>query len=62
MILIEAKRGTEKWVQYLSDSRLKELIRYSLVGLTLNVLGYVVYLVVTSLCVSPLMTLTIFFL
>jgi putative flippase GtrA len=61
MILIGVKRRTDREVQYLLDPRLKELIRYGLVGLTLNVLGYIIYLFVTSLGVSPIMTLTIFF-
>ncbi len=38
-----------------------KLFRYAVVGLTLNLLGYLVYLVVTSLGLSPIATVSIFY-
>jgi putative flippase GtrA len=43
----------------LSDLPFKELVRYAIVGLTLNVLGYMIYLLITSLGGSPITTVTI---
>ena len=39
----------------------RELIRYVVVGLSLNFLGYMIYLFVTFMGVSPLMTVSIFY-
>jgi putative flippase GtrA len=47
--------------QLLFNLPVKEFIRYAIVGLTLNLLGYMIYLLVTSLGVSPLTTVTIFY-
>lgn len=48
-------------LRLLSGLPVRELTRYAIVGLTLNVLGYMIYLLVTALGVSPLMTVTIFY-
>ena len=38
-----------------------ELFRYAIVGLILNFLGYLLYLAVTALWLSPFVTITIFY-
>lgn len=55
------ERKIKPRVQLLVQLPVKEVIRYAIVGLTLNFLGYMIYLLVTSLGVSPLMTVTIFY-
>ncbi len=61
MTVAGLRREVQKGIQCLADLPVKELIRYGIVGLTLNVLGYAIYLLVTSLGVSPLVTVTIFY-
>lgn len=40
---------------------LGQLLRYAILGLTLNIIGYLIYLSVTALGVSPLTTVTFFY-
>ncbi|MCC7279349.1 MAG: GtrA family protein [Chromatiaceae bacterium] len=61
MTVTAFQRQMKEGIQLLANLPVKELIRYAIVGLTLNSLGYMVYLLVTSFGVSPLMTVTIFY-
>ncbi len=40
----------------------KQFIRYVIVGLSTNVAGFLIYILVTSLGVSPILTISIFYL
>jgi len=40
----------------------KQFIRYVIVGLSANVAGFLIYILVTSLGVSPILTISIFYL
>lgn len=61
MTTARLRRQVKQGGHLLSNLPVKELIRYAIVGLTLNFLGYMIYLLVTSLGVTPLMTVTIFY-
>lgn len=45
----------------IASSWLRQLIRYGLVGLTINLLGYLVYLLLTYLGVSPKITMSMLY-
>ena len=40
---------------------MNELVRYAVVGLILNAVGYLIYLTFTSLGLSPILTISIFY-
>jgi putative flippase GtrA len=61
MTIRGVQRRVQQRIQCLCNLPLKEVIRYATVGFTLNLVGYMVYLLVTSFGVSPLMTVTIFY-
>jgi len=61
MIFSEIQHQLQRVKEIIYISRLKEIVRYGIVGLALNFLGYVIYLLATSLGLTPLMTVTIFY-
>jgi putative flippase GtrA len=46
---------------FLLAGTLAELVRYAIVGLILNFIGYVMYLAVTAYWLSPVVTVSIFY-
>ena len=52
---------TWKWLRLIISGSARELVRYIIVGLSLNTTGYLIYLLVTSFGVSPLATVSIFY-
>ncbi len=59
MTAFDTSRGC--LLHWLSKLFTAELLRYAIVGLTLNAIGYLVYLAITNTGLSPIATVSIFY-
>lgn len=57
----DLERGASTLSGLLFHMPIAEIVRYGIVGLTLNAIGYLIYLLITALGLSPLTTVTVFY-